>query len=168
MGFLVCNKCGGYYELQKGEVPEDFADRCECGGKLEFKKTRDVSNQGKITTDLFNPQNVGILALISYWLVLTIISGIILSFIFGFPWGIIAGGLLTALCLFGFFIFRNSGWALAHAIVGILGLICLWLFFSTILGIYFTGIIGSSWGMLTGDILTTIGMIALFYLKKVL
>lgn len=36
MGFLVCNKCGGYYELQKGEVPEDFADRCECGGTLKY------------------------------------------------------------------------------------------------------------------------------------
>jgi len=34
-GYLVCDKCGGYYELQSGESPEDF-DRCQCGGKLEF------------------------------------------------------------------------------------------------------------------------------------
>lgn len=35
--FLVCDKCGGYYELQKGESPEDFTDECECGGHLEHK-----------------------------------------------------------------------------------------------------------------------------------
>ena len=30
-------KCGGYYELQPGEHPEDF-DRCDCGGKLRYKR----------------------------------------------------------------------------------------------------------------------------------
>ena len=35
--FLVCDKCGGYYELEKGESPEDFSDECECGGHLEHK-----------------------------------------------------------------------------------------------------------------------------------
>ena len=35
MGFLICEKCGGYYELQKGESQNDF-DECECGGKLKF------------------------------------------------------------------------------------------------------------------------------------
>lgn len=35
MGFLICDKCEGYYELKNGERPEDF-DRCECGGKLEY------------------------------------------------------------------------------------------------------------------------------------
>lgn len=33
-GYLVCDNCGGYYELQTGETPEDFSDECECGGKL--------------------------------------------------------------------------------------------------------------------------------------
>lgn len=33
-GYLVCDRCGGYYELQKGETPEDFSEECECGGKL--------------------------------------------------------------------------------------------------------------------------------------
>ena len=36
MGFLVCDKCGGYYELQEGESPSDFTDKCECGGKLKY------------------------------------------------------------------------------------------------------------------------------------
>ena len=36
-GYLICEKCNGYYELQKGESPEDF-ESCECGGNLKFKK----------------------------------------------------------------------------------------------------------------------------------
>jgi DNA-directed RNA polymerase subunit M/transcription elongation factor TFIIS len=35
MGYLVCNKCGGTYELQEGESLDDF-ENCECGGKLEY------------------------------------------------------------------------------------------------------------------------------------
>lgn len=35
--YLVCEKCGGYYELQSGESPEDFQE-CECGGKLKYSK----------------------------------------------------------------------------------------------------------------------------------
>lgn len=34
MGFLVCNKCEGYYELKPGESPNDFDKNCECGGRL--------------------------------------------------------------------------------------------------------------------------------------
>ncbi|HEX3013522.1 MAG TPA: hypothetical protein VHO92_04545 [Methanobacterium sp.] len=34
-GYLVCSECGGYYELQEGENPEDFSV-CECGGELIF------------------------------------------------------------------------------------------------------------------------------------
>jgi ribosomal protein L40E len=34
-GYLVCESCGGYYELQKGESLEDF-DRCQCGGDLTY------------------------------------------------------------------------------------------------------------------------------------
>lgn len=37
MGYLQCDKCGGYYELQEGESPDDFSDTCECGGKLKYK-----------------------------------------------------------------------------------------------------------------------------------
>lgn len=36
-GYLVCQKCAGYYKLKKGESPDDFSDTCECGGKLLFK-----------------------------------------------------------------------------------------------------------------------------------
>nr|WP_319372842.1 hypothetical protein [uncultured Methanobacterium sp.] len=35
--YLLCTKCGGYYELKDDETPEDYA-KCECGGKLEYKE----------------------------------------------------------------------------------------------------------------------------------
>jgi len=34
-GYLVCEKCNGYYKLQAGESEEDFVE-CECGGKLKY------------------------------------------------------------------------------------------------------------------------------------
>ncbi len=37
MPFLVCEECGGYYQLQKGESPDDF-ESCLCGGKLAYAK----------------------------------------------------------------------------------------------------------------------------------
>ena len=36
-GYLVCSVCGGYYQLNLGESPNDFSDTCECGGKLEYR-----------------------------------------------------------------------------------------------------------------------------------
>jgi len=36
IGYLICNKCGSYYELQEGESPEDFDKTCECGGTFEY------------------------------------------------------------------------------------------------------------------------------------
>lgn len=41
-GYMVCKKCGGHYQLQPGESPDDFSDTCECGGKLEF--VSDIDN----------------------------------------------------------------------------------------------------------------------------
>lgn len=35
MGYLVCEKCEGYYELQENESPQDFSS-CECGGNLKY------------------------------------------------------------------------------------------------------------------------------------
>ncbi len=34
---LICQNCGNYYELEKGESPNDFSDECECGGKLKYQ-----------------------------------------------------------------------------------------------------------------------------------
>ena len=38
IGYLVCQKCNGYYKLEEGESPDDFTDKCECGGHLEYKE----------------------------------------------------------------------------------------------------------------------------------
>jgi hypothetical protein len=50
MGFLICNKCDGSYELQPGESPEDFDLACECGGKLVHFKNQDENEES-------NPKN---------------------------------------------------------------------------------------------------------------
>lgn len=41
MSYLVCDKCGGYYELQPDESPDDFSDKCECGGNLRYVQDLD-------------------------------------------------------------------------------------------------------------------------------
>lgn len=43
MPYLICDKCGGYYELQEGESPEYFSDTCECGGKLIYDENRNFN-----------------------------------------------------------------------------------------------------------------------------
>jgi hypothetical protein len=45
MSYLVCDKCGGHYELQPGESPEDFDLSCECGGKLENKESIELDDE---------------------------------------------------------------------------------------------------------------------------
>jgi len=40
MPYLICQNCGGYYELDDDESPEDF-DSCRCGGKLVYAEHLD-------------------------------------------------------------------------------------------------------------------------------
>lgn len=42
MGYLICENCRSYYELKEGESPEDFLDKCECGGKLRYAENIDI------------------------------------------------------------------------------------------------------------------------------
>lgn len=35
-GAVICENCGGYYLLKKGESPTDLNEECDCGGKLEY------------------------------------------------------------------------------------------------------------------------------------
>jgi hypothetical protein len=37
MPYLICQNCGGYYQLDDDESPEDF-DSCQCGGKLIYSE----------------------------------------------------------------------------------------------------------------------------------
>ncbi|AXV40989.1 MAG: hypothetical protein CIT02_01960 [Methanobacterium sp. BAmetb5] len=39
MPYLICPSCGGYYQLEDDESPEDF-DECQCGGKLYYSETK--------------------------------------------------------------------------------------------------------------------------------
>ncbi len=53
MGYLVCERCGGYYKLKPGESPNKFSDNCECGGKLKYVenlKTTDKNIGNKKST----------------------------------------------------------------------------------------------------------------------
>jgi|GEM_PF-3069041 len=43
-GFLLCDICGGFYELQDGESPGDF-DTCQCGGKLKYGLYQDGAKE---------------------------------------------------------------------------------------------------------------------------
>jgi hypothetical protein len=39
MSYLVCNKCGGYYELQPGDSLDNFD--LQCGGRLKYYNSLD-------------------------------------------------------------------------------------------------------------------------------
>jgi hypothetical protein len=57
MGYLICEKCEGFYELKEGESPEDFSDKCECGGKLEYVDTIEGLKNYDINEDVSNVDN---------------------------------------------------------------------------------------------------------------
>ena len=56
-GKLVCNRCGGYYQLQPGESPDDF-DKCQCGGELKYYPS---SEQIRVPSKAYNLSNTIIL-----------------------------------------------------------------------------------------------------------
>lgn len=51
MGYLECDKCGGVYELEENESPEDFSDSCECGGKLNYSENSNPANKEDSTSN---------------------------------------------------------------------------------------------------------------------
>jgi hypothetical protein len=69
LGYLECEKCGGYYELQPGESSKDF-EKCQCGGDLKYNKQTDTHDNRSFTENLksLNKKQgiiiIGILALI--------------------------------------------------------------------------------------------------------
>lgn len=58
MGYLICKKCGGFYELEEGESPEDFS-KCECGGNLEYSDELDPSGNSSETKDSLTCSSCG-------------------------------------------------------------------------------------------------------------
>lgn len=49
-GYLLCDKCRGYYKLKSDESPRDFTNKCSCGGKIRFSKNIDVIGTNKERT----------------------------------------------------------------------------------------------------------------------
>ncbi|MDO8869800.1 MAG: hypothetical protein Q7V10_03510 [Methanobacteriaceae archaeon] len=49
-GYLICENCNGYYQLQEGESPSEF-DLCECGGHLNYQETHNFISKKKNGTD---------------------------------------------------------------------------------------------------------------------
>ena len=48
MGYVICEKCGGYYELSEGESANDL-DTCQCGGNLRHVNSinENIKNEQK-------------------------------------------------------------------------------------------------------------------------
>lgn len=76
MGYLICDKCGEYYELQEGESPEDFDLTCECGGKLVYHESLNIP---KIVISFWRSIIIVSLALTSLILLLFIYNAGIVS-----------------------------------------------------------------------------------------
>lgn len=64
---LACKKCGGVYELQKEESPNDF-DKCSCGGDLEFVDSND--KEINVNTPLLNTISKKVLLIVGIFVIL--------------------------------------------------------------------------------------------------
>ncbi len=60
MGYLVCENCEGYYELQEGESLENF-EECECGGNLKYVENLNSNPQPENTTKEGEKKKKGII-----------------------------------------------------------------------------------------------------------
>jgi ribosomal protein L40E len=57
MGYLICDKCKGYYEFQNSESSDNFSLKCDCGGKLKYFETLESSDDNieKISSTMACP-----------------------------------------------------------------------------------------------------------------
>lgn len=69
MGYLICEKCSGYYELQEDESPDEFG-QCQCGGNLSYVETieedKSVINKFKSSSTVLRILGVLLGALIMF------------------------------------------------------------------------------------------------------
>lgn len=79
--FLVCNKCGGYYELQPGESWKDFDTECECGGQLVQSATGSLIPSGEeyLSEEEYEDQYNTFIAIAYVFLVLCVPLAFIMS-----------------------------------------------------------------------------------------
>jgi hypothetical protein len=47
IGYLVCTKCGSYYEIQPQDHPDEFSGKCECGGNIKFVRYNDFNDNAR-------------------------------------------------------------------------------------------------------------------------
>ncbi|EKF84765.1 hypothetical protein [Methanobacterium formicicum] len=65
-GYLVCNNCGGYYELQPGESWKDFDTECECGGQLVQSADESLIRESNLSEEEYEHKRYGTEILIAY------------------------------------------------------------------------------------------------------
>jgi len=70
MSYLICQKCGGYYQLQGDESPEDFVS-CRCGGQLIYSEYLD--SKPRVNTKKFY-------SAISIFIVITVFAAAYMGF----------------------------------------------------------------------------------------
>lgn len=71
MSYLICQECGGYYELEDDESPEDFYS-CHCGGKLTYTEYLDFET---------TPKRKKRYSLLFAIILLVLIAGVCIAFI---------------------------------------------------------------------------------------
>jgi len=59
MGYLRCDNCNGYYELEDDESPDDF-DNCQCGGNLKYIENNNHFSNSKMPLRCSNCAHVNI------------------------------------------------------------------------------------------------------------
>ena len=85
MGYLICDTCKGYYELQTGESPEDFDLICDCGGELKFHNNYEKKKNFKPEIEITETDKGYSEQKSSHYQNITIIGGIVVLIgLFGF------------------------------------------------------------------------------------
>ena len=71
--YLVCNNCGGYYELQQDESWKDFDTECECGGQLVQNTTDTLFPEANLSEEEYEHKKyeteiiIAYIALFFFW-----------------------------------------------------------------------------------------------------
>ncbi len=79
MGYLICDKCGGSYELQERESPEDVG-KCDCGGNLKYVEKLEsgiLNSSFSKKKDVIINWKLIVIAVIAYFILWSFISFIL-------------------------------------------------------------------------------------------
>ncbi len=102
MGYLLCKKCKGRYDIQPGELPDDPQNlRCHCGGELEFydsdgqKRNYRPVNKGR--EDMYRSSGADMVRLLFVGGLLIVGIFLALIFLMFLSMSITAGGAIFAI-----------------------------------------------------------------------